>query len=41
MAIIVLGLFVYRELTRKKKEREYFPEDFKNDDPKQEKSKKH
>ncbi len=31
MAIIVIGMYVYRAMTRKKKEREYFPDDFNPD----------
>ena len=39
MAIIVVGMYVYRALTRKKKEREYFPDDFNKDGS--EKERKH
>lgn len=31
ITIIVIVMFVYRAFTRKKKEREYFPEDFNKD----------
>ena len=31
MAIIVIGMYVYRAMTRKKKEREYFTDDFNPD----------
>ncbi|WP_177764735.1 hypothetical protein [Flavobacterium sp. I3-2] len=31
LAVVVVVMFAYRALTRKKKEREYFPDDFNAD----------
>ena len=37
LAIVVVGMYIYRQLTRKKREEEYFPEDFKDSDLKKHK----